>query len=157
MFSKFNKNDFITGVEVIDQQHFKFLKFVENFFDNLNDRNTAVKLFNGLNSYIVYHFDCEEEIMNKFDYPLNKDHTGRHNYFRETIRNYSLYFVIVKNIDSQFKEELKKLLVEWLVNHITIEDKKLSTFIKELQINNPTVIELLDTQLLQFNKIKDQF
>lgn len=79
--------------------------------------------------YSNNHFYDEEKLMMVEEYEDFINHRSEHNYFIEKI--YEIYQnVINKGLEEDYLNDLKLLIIEWLVNHINGEDKK---FIKTIK------------------------
>lgn len=82
-----------------------------------------------LGSYVVEHFSDEEKLQKQYNYPDYENHKKLHEKFIAD-------FTELKN---QFNNDgstltvitkLNRILVQWLMKHIKIEDKKIATYIK---------------------------
>jgi hemerythrin-like metal-binding protein len=123
-----------TGIDKIDQQH----RILINLF---NEANTKLTVNNNaefleqttrdLLSYALYHFETEEELMQKYGYIEGKiadfdTHIQQH-------RSFSAKVVAVRNdIKAGIlisREELLSFLNNWLINHILNTDKRLAAFL----------------------------
>ncbi len=114
-----------TGIYLIDQQH-------KNIFDKANeifklgidqDKAEIKKVFIFLMDYANNHFYNEEKLMMEMEYENFMEHKKEHNYFVEEI--YKLYQSICKKgITEEKLNDLKVLIIDWLVNHINSKDKK---------------------------------
>lgn len=124
-------DDLETGISIVDEQH-------KNMFDKANeifdlDPNEDVekikKIFTFLMNYSTNHFYEEEQLMIQYEYEDFIEHRDQHNYFVEEI--YRIYQNISREeVREDDLNDLKVLIIEWLVNHINGEDKK---FIKTMK------------------------
>lgn len=128
--------DYETGVEEIDEQHHILVNTLNEANELLTKEYSLENLQNitkDLLSYALYHFETEEELMQKFNYegeaPKDfENHMKRH-------RDFSAKVVDVReslksgNLIGQ--DELISFLLNWLLNHIDKTDKKLGKFLKE--------------------------
>ena len=111
---------------IIDEQHQKLVKIVNKFHNEMQKREKGILIPDTLNSLIKYaelHFDEEEKILQKKNFPEEdlKKHSETHE-------------VLVKDIfylNERFSKgeydpliEVEKLLTDWLVMHILKEDMK---------------------------------
>ena len=120
-----------TGIESIDNQHKAIFNKADEIF-NLGadvDKDEFKEIISFLMSYTNNHFLEEEELMVTYRYEDLIEHRREHNYFVEEI--YKLYIESFKGISLELLIELKILIIEWLANHINVDDKKFIEVIKE--------------------------
>jgi hemerythrin-like metal-binding protein len=99
--------------------------------DNNNSINTLEDITNDLLSYALYHFETEENLMNKNDYSSKQlensmEHIEQHRNFAHTVVEVKNNMKSGKPIT---KDELLNFLKNWLTNHILFTDKKLGAFL----------------------------
>lgn len=74
-------------------------------------------------AFTKYHFQTEEQIMHKIKHPHSYSHKQEHNRFSDKIHE-------LKNSpgrDTHEKaNELIKFLVNWVLHHIVVEDRKIA-------------------------------
>ncbi|HEY8094773.1 MAG TPA: bacteriohemerythrin [Methylobacter sp.] len=124
----------VTGIDKIDEQH----QILVNLFNEANAKLTVnnnadflEQITRDMLSYALYHFETEEEMMQKFGYTEDKiedvdTHIQQH-------RSFSTKVVAVRN-DIKVgilisREELLSFLNSWLINHILNTDKRLAAFL----------------------------
>lgn len=127
-------DDLETGIESIDSQHKSIFEKAEEIFELDIDVNQDKfkKLISFLMSYTNAHFSDEEELMINYGYEDLVEHRREHNYFVEEI--YKIYLKSMKKIDQETIIKLKILIIEWLANHIKVDDKKFIKLIRENDI-----------------------
>lgn len=127
-------DDLETGIESIDSQHKSIFEKAEEIFELDIDVNQDKfkKLISFLMSYTNAHFSDEEELMINYGYEDLVEHRREHNYFVEEI--YKIYLESMKKIDQETIIKLKILIIEWLANHIKVDDKKFIKLIRENDI-----------------------
>ncbi len=124
----------VTGIDKIDEQH----QILVNLFNEANTKLTVnnsaeflEQITRDLLSYALYHFETEEEMMQKFGYTEDKvedvdTHVQQH-------RSFSAKVVAVRNDIKAgvliSREELLSFLNGWLINHILNTDKRLAVFL----------------------------
>lgn len=120
----------VTGIKKIDEQH----QILVNLFNEANIKLTTnnsseflEQITRDMLSYALYHFETEEDLMQKYDYIKNTDtHIGQH-------RSFSAKVVKVRNdIKAGIlisREDLLSFLNNWLINHILSTDKELAAFL----------------------------
>ncbi|MBL6986330.1 MAG: hemerythrin family protein [Methylobacter sp.] len=124
----------VTGIDKIDEQH----QILVNLFNEANTKLTVnnsaeflEQITRDLLSYALYHFETEEELMQKYGYTEdiieNVDtHIRQH-------RSFSIKVVAVRNdIKAGIlisREDLLAFLNSWLINHILNTDQRLAVFL----------------------------
>lgn len=126
------KDEYSVGVKVIDDQHKELFKRVNKLFDDVSKGNvtTVLETLDFLNSYVTYHFSAEEQLMAKANYPEIESHKNEHEWFKSEIL--SIREQVHKNgLGVSLTLKLNKLLVSWLINHVTKTDVKFAPYVKE--------------------------
>lgn len=124
----------VTGIGKIDEQH----QILVNLFNETNTKLTSnnnteflEQITRDLLSYALYHFEAEEELMQKYGYTEDKiedvdNHIRQH-------RSFSAKVVAVRNDIKAgvliSREDLLSFLNSWLINHILNTDKRLASFL----------------------------
>lgn len=114
-----------TGVDQIDNQHKTIFEKANLVFNLEKDSNKEEleEVFVFLMDYANNHFYEEEAMMMKYNYEGFLDHRKEHNYFIEEI--YNIYQDVKENAMNENNITLlKALFIDWLINHISVEDKK---------------------------------
>ena len=119
------------GVHEIDDQHRSLIGLINNFYDAIQheraNQETALTL-EKLAAYAVFHFQTEENYMNKFNYPGYLPHKLAHEEFTKKITGFQQDFLEKKHVEPL---ALIAFLNVWIVNHIETVDKQYSeTFVK---------------------------
>ncbi|MDR2165394.1 MAG: bacteriohemerythrin [Zoogloeaceae bacterium] len=119
-------NSLSVGVEVIDEQHMRIVDYINEIHDTLHapmtvsDREERVmQVVNSAIDYTESHFDFEEDMLEKVNYPYLKAHTRVHQLFVRRIHDYKTRLENGEDI----ARELMDTLMHWLLNHIRSEDK----------------------------------
>lgn len=123
-------NSFSTGLEWQDRHHKELFKRINRLLDAMNlgyGKDELVKVFDFLDDYFVYHFEAEEQAMNKFNYPGMIAHLGEHTRFIERISKLRAEFE--RGASSALAIRTQREVVDWLINHIGGVDKTLGAFI----------------------------
>ena len=119
------KEDYKIGIESIDEQHkrlFELLQFVQKSLKKgLVTWETGVAI-KELVEYTKYHFSCEEEVMEQYNYSLLDAHRKEH---RRLICELKRLLLDLKRGKTVTSMDLIKILTHWIVNHILDEDLKL--------------------------------
>jgi hemerythrin len=127
------KDEYSIGVKVIDDQHKELFRRVNQLFDDVSKGNTETVLstMNFLNSYVVYHFNAEEDLMKRAKYPDLESHKQEHEWFKSEVGALRSE-VEQKGLGVTVTLKLNKLLVDWLINHVTKTDIKFAPYVKTI-------------------------
>jgi hemerythrin-like metal-binding protein len=124
----------VTGIGKIDEQHQMLVNLFNEANIKLNSNNNAEfldEITRDMLSYALYHFETEEELMQKYGYIKDKSedadtHIRQH-------RSFSAKVVAVRHdIKARIlisREDLLSFLNSWLINHILNTDKELVAFL----------------------------
>lgn len=121
------KEEYNTGVELIDEQHRKLLEIANRAHILLRDDfrmdkyDEIISILEELKEYTVYHFASEEAYMAEIQYSRLLSHKVEHNDFIEKINGVDL-----EKIDRNHNQSLLKILdfiVAWIDSHIIKKDK----------------------------------
>ncbi len=133
------KEKYSVGIEKFDNQHKKLLNIgqelvyaMENTSAGIDQYDKIVSLLQEMQDYTVYHFEFEEEVMEKYDYINLDSHRFQHKMFVKKLNDIDL-----EEFDLDQKEltmELLDFIANWIQNHILEEDQKYSPFLKEKKI-----------------------
>jgi len=118
---------------LIDSQHREIFNRVNNLISAISigkGKEETRKILGFLSSYVVYHFEAEENYMKISEYSDLDIHIMEHKQFINEINNIRSDFET--NEDSSFITEiLLNKLYDWLINHIGIADKQFAKYLKE--------------------------
>lgn len=121
------KPEYYTGIKFIDDEHTKLFSIANECYDLLTNQflpdkyDYIMHIINELKEYTKYHFQHEEEYMDRIGYKRILSQKVAHQDFIDKI-----FEVDSSNIDENQKESLLELvdfLNEWLVEHIMKQDK----------------------------------
>lgn len=121
------KEEYMLGVEHIDEQHKKLFDIAGRAYEVMKDDlvtdkyDQIVAILDELRDYTVYHFASEEEYMQKIGYKKFLSHKVEHNDFIEKIKNIDLDKVDEKQ--DKFILEILDFVVSWIDKHILGMDK----------------------------------
>jgi len=121
------KKEFELGIKSIDEQHQCLLdlgnrinELLVNHDDDDDNYDEIYEVIEELRAYTVYHFNTEEELFLKYNYPEYHAHKKEHDDFVAFLSS-----VNPEDIDENQKGFLKKLLaqiVQWVFKHIITTD-----------------------------------
>lgn len=137
-----------TGIEVIDKQHKKIVDYINQLDDARNggNRELAAKVINNLVGYTISHFEFEESMQEKAEYPFLKAHKKLHQLFAKRVGEYQERFKLGEDIS----EELHRLMFNWLYGHIMNEDMD---YVPSLQSNLARQEEFVESKRSLFGKL----
>lgn len=124
--------DFMTGIEIVDEEHKNLFAIINRAWDVLDDDlifdkyDPILGILNELKVYTQRHFSDEEEYMESIKYDGLDAQKRVHEAFIEKVVNLDLSEV--EGMDDNQNEYLKDLLSflnDWLINHILKMDKKI--------------------------------
>lgn len=133
------KDRFNTGIEEIDNQHKRLFEIGSELFelasldDGVDHYDEIVRLIDDLKDYTKYHFNFEEEYMEKFNYSDIDNHKREHQKFIDKLNETQS-----KDIDMEQKQvilDMIEFIISWVSGHIVGTDFKYrDLFIEKLNI-----------------------
>lgn len=120
------------GVDAIDSQHKELIKRVNHFYVALKSENgkaETLKVLDFLSSYVVTHFRDEEGLQVKYNYPKYSEHRKMHQDFIETVKDVKTE-IQKGGVTTASSTMIAMTVTNWLVNHISIQDKDIGKHIK---------------------------
>jgi hemerythrin-like metal-binding protein len=126
------KDSLSVGNKEIDDQHKQLLnigsKFQEFGRKNKRDKSEFLSLMNELKNYTVYHFETEEKIIEKAQYPDLDEHKKIHKNF---VSEMMAIDVNKFNFNNDFElDKLLRFVSKWVLSHIANTDFKYSSYLK---------------------------
>lgn len=127
------RDSYNINVRLIDSQHKKLLKIINDLKDWVDEdvpfsiMEHFIKL---LNDYTVYHFSCEEKLMEDNSYPEIADQKNEHRHFIDKLNAFKQKL----NTDAKLDIEMISFLVNWFLDHIQKKDKKIGTFLNSKSV-----------------------
>lgn len=121
------------GVDTIDNQHKELINRVNAFYAALrkeNSKEETLKVLDFLSSYMVRHFKDEEAIQVKYNYPKYAEHRKIHKEFIETVKGVTADLE-ANGVTTAASTMIAMTVTNWLVNHISIQDKDIGRHIRE--------------------------
>jgi hemerythrin len=113
--------------EELDNHHRKLFAILNKLYDScLQSENVdcVVPIIEELIEYTDYHFSAEEKYMLEKGYNGIEEHRQDHKIFLDKLLQ--LRSCEPKD-EYDYKREVFVLLGNWILNHVTVEDKKYST------------------------------
>ncbi len=129
----FNWEDsFYVNIDSLDKQHKKIVDLINNAHKELTEEkrpDESGKIIEELLEYTEYHFEFEENLLEKYSYPAITTHIKQHEDLRKKVSSLKNDLDMGEGIEPL---NLLAFLVDWLQDHIVGSDKKYSS----LLINN---------------------
>lgn len=121
------KDDYLVGVETIDEQHEMLFKIAERAFELFkNDMyvdkyDRIIAIIEELKDYAVYHFKFEEEYMLSIGYKKFLSHKAEHDEFINKVANTDLNKIDIDQ--NAYLLSILEFVVNWTSDHILQRDK----------------------------------
>ena len=128
------KDEFNLGHDWVDMQHRRLFELVNGLVESCAAGSDAIKLKGTLDflvNYTVQHFDDEEALQLKYNYPGYEKHKRIHEDFKVTVGGLVEKFTAGES-SAELSNDVNKIVVRWLINHIQREDKKIGEHIRNL-------------------------
>ncbi len=122
---------FVMGLKEVDDQHEHLINIVNKLYDAMllgKGKSILKDILKELVDYANYHFETEEKIFKKYNYPKSAEHTQIHSEFKKQV------YEIKENFDqSNFANSTKvfNFVKVWVSDHILQSDKEYFNFIKD--------------------------
>lgn len=122
-----------TGIPFIDHQHEQLIDRMNMFLDAVeaHDEEFVEDTVEYLLQYTLYHFKSEENIMLRHLYEGFEMHRDQHSVFIKRMFKMKLQ-IENEGVTPEVTQSLKDELLDWLINHIIAQDKKLSAIEMEV-------------------------
>jgi len=124
------------GVELIDEQHKKWIEHLHNAQVAIVARRGMPHVAGTLDflvDYTQFHFSTEEKSMSETGYPELENHRARHEELKETLDDLVEDFR-QEGVTEKISEAIGTFLGNWLRNHIRDVDQAFAAFLKEKRI-----------------------
>lgn len=126
--------DLAVGNPEIDQQHRELFAKIDRMLEACiqNKGKEAVgEVIQFLSDYVVYHFGCEEKLMNRHQYPDFAAHKEQHDQFIQKFSDVKTHFE-QDGAASYVVIMTNRMVVSWLNNHIRNVDKLLGEYLRKV-------------------------
>jgi len=119
------------GIKSIDLQHQKFYNLLSELkmYNLIGEDNKTVKeVIEELKVYCIYHFEMENRIMKRIDFPDIVAHTKQHDMFIQKIEDFEMAY----NYQSAaLSDQMLGFLQKWFLVHIPEWDAKYIEYINQ--------------------------
>ncbi len=117
------------GIDSLDAQHKKLIELINELNANINSRSTKEALGKILNELIEYtgqHFQSEEKLFARHDYPEQATHEEAHSKLIEQILQFQEQY---NRGEKDISPELMDFLRDWLLIHLKKTDMQYSSYL----------------------------
>lgn len=124
------RDEYSVLIGEIDAQHKEMLTRISELSDQVGRGNgAAADTLDQLTVFIRHHFDTEENLMGRYNYPFREEHVRQHQIFLRYLNELGeeLHTAACNRIYLLFRIQL--LLVDWQINHTTKSDLHLGHFL----------------------------
>lgn len=129
------KDMYSCNIESIDIQHKKLFELGSKLYviliskDGLDHYDELIQILEELKEYTVYHFKCEEELMEKYNYEDLEAHREEHDAFIGKI--IELEGQDIDSKQSKVSLEMIEFIANWIEGHILKTDFKYKEYLSE--------------------------
>lgn len=121
-----------TGNITIDEQHKSIIDSINKLLEACSQgkgRSEVENTLKFLQDYVIKHFNDEEKLQLKSNYPDYKAHKEKHEAFKKTVNEIAQEY---KNSGAsiQLVAKVNSSVAGWLISHIKSDDKKVALHIK---------------------------
>lgn len=122
-------SDLDTGIPIIDKQHQRIVKYINQLEDVQKhpNREAIGEVLEQLVDYTLSHFAFEEELLEESGYRFVNAHKRVHKLFVRRINDYVERFKTGEDVT----DELLVSLRTWLINHIKNDDNDYADIVKQ--------------------------
>ena len=139
-YMRVDRQEFYTGIPLIDNQHDTYLDLVDRLFEVCHkphiDKAKADEAVMEVFAYAIEHFDAEEALMDSISYRGLEAHRTKHDEFRDRIDRVSASRHEGISPEDQLVH-LTRWLVEWFCEQTQTYDKSLASYLKKQGHTSP--------------------
>lgn len=130
--------ELVLGVDMMDRHHRGMVELCGAILEKTGSREgtaSAVNLFFDLVKLTAMHFEAEEELMRRSDYPGRMDHQDRHHELSLLLQSWEAR---ARHRNLPLNPSFLNHLSQWVENHILGSDKGFSRFLLGRHGEDPT-------------------
>lgn len=130
-------NNLNIGINEIDEQHKKLFKCLDELLISMKDgkaKSEVIKTLDFLEEYVYRHFEDEENIQKKYNYPKYNEQHNQHEEFKKELKKLREGFQ-KQGTSNLLALNVQKNIVTWCKNHIMILDKELGDYLNKNSFN----------------------
>ena len=120
------------GDETVDAQHRRLFEILGELIESCEAGREPQRVQDTLSflvNYAVKHFNDEEALQQKYGYPHYNEHKQIHENFKNTVGGLVQRFCESQSVE-KLRNDVEKILVKWILNHIQRDDRKIGEYIK---------------------------
>lgn len=133
------RDEYKIGVELVDEQHQELFKRLGDFIQTVRSdkeksekKEEVEKTLNFMGEYVVTHFDAEEALQKKYNYPDYENHHQIHEDFKAEVAEFQKEYK-ENEYDEDFVLEFSGRLLTWLINHVASTDQDIGKHINSVK------------------------
>jgi len=131
--SVFWSDEYITGIPEFDKPNKEFFRLIDSLLESQKKETKSEliqQILNFLDDYTSNYLKVQEKYMKKYGYQNNISHSAIHSIFKKSVANLKQeYSTFGEN--TRFSLSLTKILINWLISHVSREDKELAIFLSQ--------------------------
>lgn len=132
------RDEYKIGVDLVDEQHKELFNRLGDFIQTVRSAEKVAakkaeidRTLAFLGDYVVTHFNAEEALQKKYNYPDFENHHEVHEQFKSEIAEFKKEFES-SGYDEDLLMEFSGYLLTWLINHVAATDQKIGDYINSL-------------------------
>jgi len=133
------REEYKIGVELVDEQHQELFKRLGDFIqtvrsdqENSEKKKEVERTLNFMGEYVVTHFDAEEALQKRFNYPDFEELHQIHEDFKAEVAEFQEKYS-ADEYDDDFLLEFSGRLLTWLINHVASTDQDIGEHINSVK------------------------
>ncbi|MBQ7797430.1 MAG: hemerythrin family protein [Lachnospiraceae bacterium] len=130
MYARFDES-IMTGNNVIDGQHKELIEKINQLMRSCecgDGKVKAIKMLHYLADYADLHFEEEEKLQERINYPGLPEHRQKHEDFRVAVQELFEMLEEEEGPSERFVEAVNRNVIEWLYGHIKGFDCSVATY-----------------------------
>src|SRR5471030_1510520 len=126
-------NNLSTGIVSIDNQHQELFNLINQLITSMKEgkgKVEVIKTLDFLEEYVIKHFNEEEEIQKKNNYPQVDIQHKQHEEFKKELKQLRMVFETT-GVSALFVINMQQKMSTWWRSHINDLDKDLGKYLIE--------------------------
>ncbi len=129
------------GIKLLDEQHQRLVGIINQLYEIVEQPEPATAeeplhdIIDQLVDYAYYHFQTEELLFEKYQYPQSFAHISEHKYFTSELGRLAARFANERGDTERLRQPLQldilAFLTNWLINHICFCDRGFANYLKQ--------------------------
>ena len=135
MLARFDES-IMTGNKMIDEQHRELIEKINQLVQSCEqgrEKVKAIKMLHYLADYADLHFNEEEALQERIQYPGLLEHRQKHEDFRRSVSELFEMLEEEEGPSEKFIEAVHRNVTEWLYGHIKVFDVSVASY---MHMNN---------------------